>query len=77
MDWQKYSGQVEGAYPPNVPSVSGTSSNTVDRPGPIDNSDIIETGEENKDDPQISRMLEEGREYVLVPEEVWDKLLKW
>ncbi|KAL3817855.1 hypothetical protein ACJIZ3_003760 [Penstemon smallii] len=77
MSWQRYTGQVEDAYPFDDQSGSLTS-NSKDRPGPIDNSDIVANGEDNKDnDPQLLRTLEERRDYVLVPQEVWEKLLKW
>ncbi|VVB11856.1 unnamed protein product [Arabis nemorensis] len=46
------------------------------RPGPIDNHDIIES-ESDASDPQLRRMLEEGVDYVLVPQEVWRKLVEW
>ncbi|KAK4421450.1 Ubiquitin carboxyl-terminal hydrolase 10 [Sesamum alatum] len=79
--WQRYTGQTEGAFPFEDHSIQSQSlipSNAEDRPGPIDNSDIIVNGGDNKnDDPQLLRTLEEGRDYVLVPQEVWEKLLKW
>lgn len=81
MAWQRYIGKIEDDYPfdsHSVGSPSVASSNTKDRPGPIDNSDIIINGVQNKDeDLQLLRTLEEGRDYVLVPEEVWERLLKW
>ncbi|KAL0329424.1 UNVERIFIED_CONTAM: Ubiquitin carboxyl-terminal hydrolase 10 [Sesamum radiatum] len=80
MAWQRYTGQTEGAFPfenHSIPSQSLILSNAEDRPGPIDNSDIIVNGGDNKDDdPQLLRTLEEGRDYVLVPQDVWEKLLK-
>lgn len=79
--WQRYTGQMEGAYPFEdhpIESQSVIPSNTEDRPGVIDNSDIIVNGGDNKDDdPQLLRTLEEGRDYVLVPQDVWEKLSKW
>lgn len=52
--------------------------NTVDRPGPIDNSDIIVRGSDNEDDdPQLLRTLQEGQDYVLVPKDVWERLFEW
>lgn len=50
----------------------------ADRPGQIDNSDIVlsENGCE-VDELELRRMLEEGRDYVLVSEPVWEKLLDW
>ncbi|KAK4423195.1 Ubiquitin carboxyl-terminal hydrolase 10 [Sesamum alatum] len=81
MAWQRYTGKIEDGYPfegHSIESQSVTPSNVEGRPGPIDNSDIVVDGVENKDDgPQLLRTLEEGRDYVLVPQEVWEKLLKW
>ncbi|XP_075508702.1 LOW QUALITY PROTEIN: ubiquitin carboxyl-terminal hydrolase 9-like [Primulina tabacum] len=81
MAWQNYTGLMVDTYPfdqRSIQSVYITSSNTENRPGPIDNSDIVVNGTDAKDDdPELLRCLEEGRDYVLVPQEVWDKLLKW
>ncbi|KAJ6332613.1 hypothetical protein OIU77_008640 [Salix suchowensis] len=50
----------------------------VERPGPIDNSDIIECGSSNDgDELELVRTLLEGRDYVLVPKKVWEKLVQW
>jgi len=50
----------------------------ADRPGPIDNSDIISKGNNcDSNNLDIHRMLEEGTDYVLVPEKVWERLLEW
>ncbi|PON61141.1 Ubiquitinyl hydrolase [Trema orientale] len=51
---------------------------SADRPGEIDNSDIVlnENGSEGGE-LEICRMLEEGRDYVLVSQQVWEKLLDW
>ena len=44
----------------------------------IDNTDIIVSGGDDKDDdPQLLRTLDEGRDYVLVQQEVWEKLREW
>ncbi|XP_011070400.1 ubiquitin carboxyl-terminal hydrolase 10 [Sesamum indicum] len=79
--WQRYTGKIEDGYPfegHSTESQSATPSNIEGRPGPIDNNDIVVNEVENKDDgPQLLRTLEEGRDYVLVPQEVWQKLLKW
>ncbi|CAA0843231.1 Ubiquitin carboxyl-terminal hydrolase 9 [Striga hermonthica] len=76
--WQRYTGQTEGAYPFEDHSIISQPLTLEDRPGVIDNSDIIASGRENEDDdPQLLRTVEEGRDYVLVPQEVWEKLLKW
>lgn len=82
--WQRYTGQTEGAYPLAANPVESQSvilSSTVEdrpRPGGIDNTDIIVNGGDNKDDdPQLLRTLEEGRDYVLVQQEVWEKFREW
>ncbi|XP_010455453.1 PREDICTED: ubiquitin carboxyl-terminal hydrolase 10 [Camelina sativa] len=54
--WQKYVDQSSGE------------SLEASRPGPIDNSDIIES-EGDTNDPQLRRLLVEGEDYVLVPQE--------
>ncbi|KAK4400238.1 Ubiquitin carboxyl-terminal hydrolase 10 [Sesamum angolense] len=81
MAWQRYTGKIEDGYQfegHSIESQSATPSNVEGRPGPIDNNDIVVNGAENKDGgPQLLRTLEEGRDYVLVPQEVWEKLLKW
>lgn len=81
MDWQRYIGKPLGAYPFNENATESRSPllpNSANRPGSIDNSDII-IGEVDSggDDPQLLRTLEEGRDYVLVPQEVWEKLSEW
>lgn len=80
--WQRYTGQTDGAYPfaahpvgseSVIPSRAGE-----DRPGVIDNTDIIVNGGDNKDDdPQLLRTLVEGHDYILVPQEVWSKFTEW
>lgn len=79
MAWQRYIGEPLSGYPFDSngfqPSLVP---NTVDRPGPIDNSDIIERGSDSEDDdPQLLRTLQEGRDYVLVPKDVWERLYEW
>lgn len=50
----------------------------AERPGPIDNSDIIEGGSGNEgDELELVRALLEGKDYVLVPKKVWEKLVQW
>ncbi|KAL0696074.1 hypothetical protein Bca4012_063254 [Brassica carinata] len=56
--------------------ISSGESSEVTRPGPIDNHDIIDT-ESDASDPQLLKNLEEGVNYVLVPEQVWNKLVEW
>ncbi|XP_010542043.1 PREDICTED: ubiquitin carboxyl-terminal hydrolase 9-like isoform X2 [Tarenaya hassleriana] len=67
--WQRYVGLSTDECPSGEPS-------EVTRPGPIDNFDIVESGSDTSD-PQLRRMLEEGIDYVLVPQEVWTKLVEW
>ncbi|KAJ0241532.1 B3 DNA binding domain-containing protein [Hirschfeldia incana] len=45
---------------------------TLEKPSMIDNSDLI-----NSSSAEIIDTLEEGRDYVLLPEEVWNKLHSW
>ena len=81
--WQRYIGQGNGEYPINghlsdSQRLDAVPSKTAERPGPIDNSDIVLNGNECElDDLEILRTLEEGRDYVLVPQEVWEKLFDW
>ncbi|KAG2312332.1 hypothetical protein Bca52824_023889 [Brassica carinata] len=44
------------------------------RPGPINNHHIIE---ETGTPPQLRRLLVEGKDYVLVPQQVWKRLFEW
>lgn len=61
------------------PHMNGVSSKRAERPGPIDNSDIIQNGNGSGegDDLEVRRNLEEGQDYVLVPQQVWEKLFCW
>ncbi|XP_042025033.1 ubiquitin carboxyl-terminal hydrolase 9-like isoform X1 [Salvia splendens] len=81
MAWQRYIGKIEDDYPFDSSSVgpsSVASSCTKDRPGPIDNTDLVINEVKDKDeDLQLHRTLQEGHDYELVPEEVWERLLKW
>lgn len=75
--WQKFTGQDAGDYLLDN-SQSLVSSKPVDRPGPIDNSDIVLNGNESEiDDLELHRNLIEGCDYVLVPQQVWEKLYDW
>uniref|UniRef100_A0A1J3FN28 Ubiquitin carboxyl-terminal hydrolase n=1 Tax=Noccaea caerulescens TaxID=107243 RepID=A0A1J3FN28_NOCCA len=67
--WQSFVGLLKEEF-------SSGEHSEVTRPGPIDNHDIIES-ESDVSDPQIRKMLEEGVDYVLVPEKVWEKLVEW
>ncbi|KAL7111065.1 hypothetical protein ACP275_05G064500 [Erythranthe tilingii] len=80
MTWQRYTGKIEGDYPFDGHSIESQftmPSGIEDRPGPIDNNDIVANGMDNEDDLQLLRTLEEEKDYALVPQEVWDKLFKW
>ncbi|KAE9612024.1 putative ubiquitinyl hydrolase 1 [Lupinus albus] len=81
--WQKYAGPCVGMLSNDKQSSNSQHANEVDseiaaRPGPIDNSDII-SNDNNCDDNNldIHRTLEEGADYVLVPQKVWERLLEW
>ncbi|KAG7552658.1 Peptidase C19 ubiquitin carboxyl-terminal hydrolase [Arabidopsis thaliana x Arabidopsis arenosa] len=67
--WQKYVEQSKDEC------LSGESLE-ASRPGAIDNHDIIES-ESDDNDPQLRRLLVEGVDYVLVPQEVWKRLVEW
>lgn len=76
MGWQKYTGQPVGVFPFDEPPTEASTSSAADRPGPIDNSDLVLNGSDG-DDPQLLRTVEEGRDYVLVPKDVWERLYAW
>jgi ubiquitin carboxyl-terminal hydrolase 4/11/15 len=75
-EWQKYVGQV-GVIPfDDISSVSHAL--VADRPGPIDNTNLVSNeNESDADDPQILKTVEEGQDYVFVCHEVWKKLFEW
>ncbi|XP_030454010.2 ubiquitin carboxyl-terminal hydrolase 9-like [Syzygium oleosum] len=80
--WQKYVRQNSDRYLADEPSLDSqrlkvVSSEMAERPGPIDNSDIISDEHCEGDQLELRRMLEEGRDYVLVPQQVWEKLFGW
>lgn len=79
--WQKYVGEEIGAYQLKELSTdkqSSPSTKAGERPGPIDNTDIISNGgDRDKCDLQLHRSLLEGSDYVLVPQGVWEKLHEW
>ncbi|KAJ8451081.1 hypothetical protein Cgig2_026890 [Carnegiea gigantea] len=73
--WGKYTqrddGYAIGEHSPELPD-------GIDAPGPIDNSDLVsDANDDEVDNLELIRTLEEGRDYVLVPEAVWNKLLEW
>ncbi|KAL8154631.1 ubiquitin carboxyl-terminal hydrolase 9-like [Apium graveolens] len=76
--WKKYTGF--GAYPYDevLPEPHLLISDTADRPGPIDNSNIVATGSNSEgEDLQLLDNLEEERDYVVVSQDVWKKLFEW
>ncbi|CAO2819358.1 unnamed protein product [Amaranthus hypochondriacus] len=75
MNWRRYTGQDDDCeMNESAPEIL----NAVDRPGPIDNSDLIlNVNDGDIDNIELIRTLEEGQDYVLVPEAVWKKLLEW
>lgn len=81
--WQSYVGSCAGMLSIDKQSSDGqdaemTHTKIANRPGPIDNSDIISKGNNyDSNNLDIHRMLEEGTDYVLVPEKVWERLLEW
>ncbi|KAH1075257.1 hypothetical protein J1N35_027585 [Gossypium stocksii] len=83
--WERYVGidgdeNLIGNQSSDSRHINGTSSVVAQRPGPIDNSDIIENGSDSDgkgNDIQLRRMLMEGQDYVLVPQGVWEKLRGW
>jgi ubiquitin carboxyl-terminal hydrolase 4/11/15 len=54
-------------------------SSALKRPADIDNYDLIDnTGpDDSSTGIEIHDTLLEGRDYVLLPQEVWDQLFKW
>ncbi|XP_076903003.1 ubiquitin carboxyl-terminal hydrolase 9-like [Bidens hawaiensis] len=80
--WQKYVGEETGEYElQEVPLDKNAFTLTKaagERPGPIDNTDII-INEDGRDggDLQLRRTLTERSDYVLVPQVVWEKLHGW
>ncbi|XP_058104994.1 ubiquitin carboxyl-terminal hydrolase 9-like [Magnolia sinica] len=81
-DWQEYVRQDENGcsideHCSSSHHMNGSLSNRH-RPGQIDNSDLVLNGMEGDgNELELRRLLEEGHDYVLVPQEVWKKLLEW
>ncbi|KAI4303595.1 hypothetical protein MLD38_039204 [Melastoma candidum] len=80
--WQTYvkrnSDQYLAVKLPELHTLNANSSEMADRPGPIDNGDVVlDESSSEGDYVDLHRMLEEGKDYVLVPQEVWEKLLGW
>nr|TKR75027.1 ubiquitin carboxyl-terminal hydrolase 9-like isoform X3 [Populus alba] len=77
LKWERYVGQ---GFIDNLDNGKSLESQDLDveRPGPIDNSDIIEGGSVNEgDELELVRALLEGKDYVLVPKKAWEKLVQW
>ncbi|TYH97928.1 hypothetical protein ES332_A12G274700v1 [Gossypium tomentosum] len=83
--WERYVGidgdeNLIGNQSSDSRHINGASSVVAERPGPMDNSDIVENGSDSDikgNDIQLRRMLMEGQDYVLVPQGVWEKLHGW
>ncbi|MBA0718816.1 hypothetical protein Golax_006544 [Gossypium laxum] len=83
--WERYVGidgdeNLIGNQSSDSRHINGASSVVAERPGPMDNSDIVENGSDSDgkgNDIQLRRMLIEGQDYVLVPQGVWEKLHGW
>ncbi|CAM8995947.1 unnamed protein product [Rhodiola kirilowii] len=75
--WQRYVGLSSDE--PSSSSEEEPLPGSFNRPGPIDNSDIIcdDTTSTQANDLDLNVGLEEGRDYVLVPQEAWEKLFYW
>lgn len=52
-------------------------SSTLNKPTGIDNSDLVYDGDGSHASPEIQDTLLEGRDYVLLPQEVWNRLYTW
>lgn len=81
--WQRYVGQQTAEYSTeeqlsDSQHSSAVPSKVADRPGPIDNSDIVLNRNDREcSDLELRRNLREEVDYVLVPQEVWEKLYDW
>ncbi|XP_021893354.1 ubiquitin carboxyl-terminal hydrolase 5 isoform X2 [Carica papaya] len=84
--WQHWIDYVNQDQPNNTNDGSSLSehcdsagSSTSKRPSGIDNSDLIydATSEDSHPGSEIHDTLQEGRDYVLLPQEVWNQLYSW
>ncbi|XP_058203138.1 ubiquitin carboxyl-terminal hydrolase 9-like isoform X2 [Rhododendron vialii] len=79
--WERYTRQDVDYYlfdKDTADSRSLISPKPVDRPGPIDNSDILVHGIDTEgNDLDLRRSLQEGCDYILAPQLVWEKLFCW
>ncbi|XP_077234151.1 ubiquitin carboxyl-terminal hydrolase 9-like [Tasmannia lanceolata] len=82
-EWEEYTWKDENNCPIEQCSTSSQNSNGAlymipQRPGQIDNSDLVLNGMDCEgDELDIRGMLKEGYDYVLVPQEAWKNLLDW
>lgn len=81
--WIEYVNQDQPNNPNDASSVSehceSVGSSTLKKPNGIDNSDLISeaASEESSAGIEIHDTLLEGRDYVLLPQEVWNQLHTW
>ncbi|XP_044486865.1 ubiquitin carboxyl-terminal hydrolase 9-like isoform X2 [Mangifera indica] len=80
--WYKIWERHVGGDEPLIDKLSSDSQRldgvSSERPGPIDNSDLIENGNGTEGDSlELRRNLVEGQDYVLVPQQIWEKLFHW
>ncbi|KAF5734371.1 Ubiquitin carboxyl-terminal hydrolase 10 [Tripterygium wilfordii] len=79
--WRRYVGLNDDAdygQSSDSHSMDVVPSKIGDRPGPINNSDVVQSGSDSEgDEPELRRTLMEELDYVLVPQEVWEKLVEW
>ncbi|KAK9951288.1 hypothetical protein M0R45_006743 [Rubus argutus] len=81
--WQHWIDYVNQEQPNNPNDVSeqcdSASSSTLKRPAGIDNSDLVydAASEDTNAGIEIQDTLLEGRDYVLLPQQVWNQLHTW
>ncbi|KAG9451951.1 hypothetical protein H6P81_004855 [Aristolochia fimbriata] len=81
-DWERYVGLAENAHPVHKkfshPQHLNAEIAYSPRPGPIDNSGLAMSQKDDKDGEQDPcKPLTEGVDYILVSQEVWEKLFEW
>ncbi|CAN1254804.1 Ubiquitin carboxyl-terminal hydrolase 10 [Linum perenne] len=82
-EWERYVGQgandrLSDWQSSDSQNTDDSTSTSVERPGPIDNSDLVDNASNSGgDDLDLVRTLLEGKDYVLVPQQVWEKLVQW
>jgi len=73
MEWQRYVGLVSC-------DENGTEQlpQATTRPGQIDNSKLVSAETICfSEEPELQRTLIDGKDYTLVPQQVWRKLFQW